>query len=51
MMKAFALINIRKATVPSKVTVELLNVCKKEFVRRLAKVANKMLDRNKMLEC
>ena len=31
--------------------MELLNFCKKESVRRLAKVANNMLEGNKMPEC
>ena len=43
--------NTGKAAGPSGVTLELLNVCKKEFVRRLAKVANNMLEGNKMPEC
>ena len=43
-MEAFALLNKGKAAWPSAVTVELLNVCKKESVRRLAKVANNVLE-------
>ena len=50
-MEAFTLLNARKAAGPSEVTVELLNVCKKESVRRLAEVANNMLEGNKMPEC
>ena len=50
-MKAFTLINARKAAGPSEVTVELLNVSKKESVKRLAEVANNMLEENKMPEC
>ena len=50
-MEALVLMNTGKAAGPSEVTVELLNVCKKESVRRLAKVANNMLEGNKMPEC
>ena len=50
-MEALVLMNTGKATEPSGVTVELLNVCEKESVRRLAKVANNMLEGNKMPEC
>ena len=50
-MEAFALMNIATAAGQSGVTGELLNVCKQESVRRLAKVAKNMLDGNKMLEC
>ena len=49
-MEALVLMNTGKAAGPSGVTVELLNVCKKESVRRLAKVANNMLEGNKMQE-
>ena len=48
-MEALILMNTGKAG-PSGVTVELLNVCKKESVRRLAEVANNMLEGNKMPE-
>ena len=47
-MEAVDLINARKAAEPSGVTSELLKVCKKESVKRLAKVKNVMLKRNKM---
>ena len=50
-IEALVLMNTGKAAEPSEVTVELLNVCKKESVRRLAKVANNMLEGNKMPEC
>ena len=49
--EAFALLNKGKAVGPSAVTVELLNVCKKESVRRWAKVANNVLEGNKVPEC
>ena len=49
-MEALILMNTGKAAGPSGVTVELLNVCKKESVRRLAEVANNMLEGNKMPE-
>ena len=49
-MEALVLMNTGKAAGPSAVTVELLNVSKKESVRRLAKVANNMLKGNKMPE-
>ena len=49
-MEALVRMNTGKADGPSGVTVKLLNVCKKEFVRRLAKVANNMLEGNKMPE-
>ena len=49
-MEALILMNTGKAAGPSGVTVELLNVCKKESVRRLAEVANNMLGGNKMPE-
>ena len=48
-MEALVLMNIKVAG-PSGVTVELLNVCKKESVRRLVEVANNMLEGNKMPE-
>ena len=47
-MEALILMNTGKAAEPSGVTVELSNVCKKESVRRLAEVANNMLEGNKM---
>ena len=47
-MKAFALIDKGKAAEPSGVTVECLNVCKKESVRRLAEVARNILEENDM---
>ena len=50
-MEDFVLMNTGKAAGPSGVTVELLNVYKKESVRRLAKVANNMLEGNKLPEC
>ena len=50
-MKAFVLMNTGKAAGLSGVIVELLNVCKTESMRRLAEVANNMLERNKMPEC
>ena len=50
-MEVFALMNTGKVAGPSGVTVEMLNVCKKEFVRRLAEVANNMLEVNNMPEC
>ena len=50
-MKDFALMKTGKAGGPSGVTVELLNVCKKESVRRLTEVANNMLEGNNLLEC
>ena len=50
-MDALDLMNTGKAAGPSGVTVELLNVCKNESVRSLAKVANNMLEGNKMPEC
>ena len=50
-MEALVLMNTGKAARPSGVSVELLNVCKKESVRRLAKVANNMLEGSKMPEC
>ena len=50
-METFALMNEGNVAGPSRVTVELLNVCKKEAVRRLAEVANNMLEGNKMPEC
>ena len=49
-MEALIPMNTGKAAGPSGVTVELLNVCKKESVRRLAEVANNMLEGNKMSE-
>ena len=49
-MEAVILMNIEKAAGPSGVTVELLNACKKESVRRLAEVAHNMLKGNKMPE-
>ena len=49
-MEALILMNTGKAAGPSRVTVELLNVCKQESVRRLAEVANNMLEGNKMPE-
>ena len=49
-MEALILMNTGKAAGPSGVTVELLNNCKKESVRRLAEVANIMLEGNKMPE-
>ena len=51
MIEALVLMNTGKTDGPSGVTVELLNVCKKESVRKLAKVANNMLEGNKMPEC
>ena len=50
-MEAFAVMNKGKTAGPSGVTVDLLNVCKKKSVRRLADVANNMLGGNKMPEC
>ena len=50
MIEALILMNTGKAAGPSRVTVELLNNCKKESVRRLAEVANNMLEGNKMPE-
>ena len=50
-MEALVLMNTGKAPGPTGITVELLNICKKESVRRLAKVANHMLEGNKMPEC
>ena len=47
-MKALNLINARKVAGPSGVTSELLKVCKKECMKRLAMVANDMLKGNKM---
>ena len=49
-METFALMNEGNVAGPSRVTVELLNVCKKEAVRRLAEVANNMLEGSKMPE-
>ena len=49
-MEALVLMNTGKAAGLSEVTVELLNVWKKESVRRLAEVANNMLQGNKMPE-
>ena len=49
-MEALVLMNTGKAAGLSGVTVELLNVCKKESVRRLAEVANNTLQGNKMPE-
>ena len=43
-MEALIRMNTGKVAGPSGVTVELLNVCKKESVRRLAEVANNMLE-------
>ena len=50
MMEALVLMNTGKAAGPSEVTVELLNICKKESVRRLAAVANNMLEGNQTPE-
>ena len=49
-MEALILMNTGKAAGLSGVTMELLNVCQKESVRRLAEVANNMLEGNKMPE-
>ena len=49
-MEALVLMNTGKAAGPSGVTVELLNVCKKESVKRLAEVSNNILEGNKMPE-
>ena len=49
-MEALVLMNTGKAAGPIGITVKLLNVCKKESVRRLAEVANNMLEGNKMPE-
>ena len=49
-MKGPALMNTGKASGPSGVAVELVKVCKKKSVRRLAEVANNMLEGNKMPE-
>ena len=49
-MEALVLMNTGKAAGPSGLTVELLNVFKKESVRRLVEVANIMLEENRMPE-
>ena len=43
--------NKRKGLRPSGVTSDLLKVCEKESVTRLVKMANSMLDGQKMPEC
>ena len=50
-MEALALMNNRKAPEPSGVTSDLLKICEKESVTRLVKIANSMLDGQKMPEC
>ena len=50
-METFAQINKGKAAGPSGVTLELLNVCEKEWVKRLAEVVSNMPEKNKMPEC
>ena len=45
-MEAVALMNQEKVVEPSVVMAELLNVCKKEFVRRLNEVVNNTLQGN-----
>ena len=49
-MEALNLMITRKAGGPSGVTSEQLNACKKESVKRLAKVVNDKLQRKKMPE-
>ena len=48
MTEVLNLINARKAAGPSGMTCEVLKVCEKEGVKRLAKVANDMLKRKNM---
>ena len=50
-MEALALMNKKKAPGTSGVTSDLSKVCEKESVTRLVKMANSMLDGQKMPEC
>ena len=50
-MEAFAQMNKGKTAGPSGVTVEMLNVCKKKSVKRLAQVTNNMLEGSNKSEC